>query len=134
MPFQWLSNEPEKSPNALFIDIDYPALMSRKCDIITNTEELSSLIQPIEKGPQPKPICLRSPHYVALGCDLADIQGLDQHLAGVVDLSKCLVLCVAEVSVTYMNKEAADALINWAGQHNDSTLIGRHQKRPRSIC
>ena len=63
---------------------------------------------------------LRSPHYLALGCDLADIKSLNQHLTSEIDLATCLVLCVAEVSVTYMNTEAADALISWAGQQRDS--------------
>ena len=102
------------------MDVDYPALISRKCEIIINTAELSSLIQPIDRGPQSEGIRLRSPHYIALGCDLADIQGLNEQLVSEVDLSTCLVLCVAEVSVTYMNAEAADALISWAAQQNDS--------------
>ena len=63
---------------------------------------------------------LRSPHYLALGCDLADMSKLDQCVAGEIDLASSLVLCVAEVSITYMKTEAADALISWAGQQRDS--------------
>ena len=94
--------------------------MSRKCEIISNTPQLSSLIQPIEQGPQLGAICLRSPHYIALGCDLTNNKELIQ-LAGELNLASCRVLCIAEVSITYMNIESADALISWASQQSDST-------------
>ena len=119
MPFQWLAKDPRNCQKTLFVDIDYPALIARKCEIITNTAELSSLIQPIDKMSQSEATHIRSPHYLALGCDLADISALDECLASEIDLKSCLVLCVAEVSITYMNTEAADALISWAGQRRD---------------
>ena len=120
MPFQWLAKDPQKCKTTLFIDIDYPALIARKCEIITKTAQLSSLIEPIDTVSQSEVTHLRSPHYLAVGCDLTDIKALDQHLAGEIDLASCLVLCVAEVSITYMNTEDADALISWAGKQRDS--------------
>lgn len=120
MPFQWLAKGLQKYQNTLFIDIDYPALIARKREIITSTAQLSSLIQPIDTMSKSEATYLRSPHYLALGCDLADVKALDQHLATEIDLASCLVLCVAEVSVTYMNREAANALISWAGHQRDS--------------
>ena len=57
-----------------------------------------------------------------MGCDLADTGKLDKLLGTLVDFSTCLVLCTAEVSITYMDIHAADSLIAWAARQNDSTF------------
>jgi tRNA wybutosine-synthesizing protein 4 len=50
---------------------------------------------------------------------LRDLKLLKQVLASAVDIENCLVLLTAEVSITYMNVEAADALIHWAAKLPD---------------
>ena len=106
MPFQWLSENHKGCQNTCFVDVDYPALIARKCEIITKTPQLSNLVQPIDEGLTSTATYLRSPHYIALGCDLTDIEGLSHTLAGEIELASCLVLCVAEVSITYMDTGA----------------------------
>ena len=103
------------------MDVDYPDLMEKKCSVISHTAQLQELLGPHDRPLGPIGIILRSENYLAIGCDLADITRLDMLLASEVQLSDCLVLCTAEVSITYMDTNAADALIRWAGLYDDST-------------
>jgi tRNA wybutosine-synthesizing protein 4 len=57
---------------------------------------------------------LRSDNYVQIGCDLRQLAAIRETLAAIVDIQSCAFLFVAEVSITYMEREAADALIKWA--------------------
>ena len=66
---------------------------------------------------------LRSDEYLQIGCDLRDLQLLDQILTSAVDIENCKVLLTAEVSITYMNVEAADALIEWAARLPDGKIL-----------
>lgn len=61
------------------------------------------------------PIAFESEQYVQIGCDLRDLKTLEKGLeAAVGDLSECDFIFVAEVSITYMEREAADEVIRWA--------------------
>ena len=100
--------------------------MSRKCEVISSTSQLSSLVHPFEKDDLSNGVYLRSPHYLALGCDLSNTDDLRGRLAGEIDHASCMILCVAEVSITYMNTVAADALIKWASHMNDGTWFRKH--------
>lgn len=103
------------------MDVDFLDLMEKKCNVILNTSQLRDLLGPHDRPLDPSGPILRSEHYLAIGCDLADITRLDMMLGSEVQLSNCQVLCTAEVSITYMDPNAADALIRWAGIHDDST-------------
>lgn len=103
------------------MDVDYPDLMEKKCNVISNTSPLHDLLGPHDRPLDSSGLVLHSEHYLAIGCDLADLEKLDMLLASEVQISSRLVLCVAEVSITYMDTNAADALIRWAGLHDDST-------------
>lgn len=94
--------------------------MANKCDIIANTPRLRDTIGSYQFFETVEGACLRSDHYSAVGCDLADIAKLERLVADEVDTSTSLILCTAEVSITYMNIEAADALIKWAARYEDS--------------
>ena len=59
-------------------------------------------------------VLARSRQYVAIGCDMADIQGLQAALSSEVDFTQSSVLCISEVALTYMTVEAADSLLRWA--------------------
>ena len=85
-----------------------------------NTSQLRDLVGSYERPLDRSGVFLRSEVYLALGCDLSNITRLEGLLAREVDTSNSLMLCIAEVSVTYMNTEAADALIHWAARYNDS--------------
>jgi tRNA wybutosine-synthesizing protein 4 len=89
--------------------------MIKKRDVINGTNELNSCLTNMEELREGD-VLLRSDQYLQLGCDLRDLDRLNQALESAVDIKNCLVLLTAEVSITYMNVEAADALIKWAGR------------------
>ncbi|KAI5806734.1 S-adenosyl-L-methionine-dependent methyltransferase [Peziza echinospora] len=115
LPFQFLSEGLRE--NVLFIDIDYPDLISIKARGVAVDPTLSPLIHNIqisnaaEKGTSQ--VCLRSDEYLAVGCDLEELTWLHKFLEteGLLDVD---ILFTAEVSVTYMRTEPANALISWA--------------------
>ena len=109
--------------SAKFIDIDFPELIEKKCNVIVNTPHLRDIIGHSDWPDGTSCTEIRSRNYAALGCDLVDLGRLERLLANEIDTSNSLILCTAEVSVTYMNVEAADALIQWAAHYDDSTLI-----------
>lgn len=82
--------------------------------MIYGTQELQNVLGHIELSTTIEAVRLRSDSYLAIGCDLNDIGKLDEALQNEFDLANCLVFCIAEVSVTYMDVQAADALIVWA--------------------
>jgi tRNA wybutosine-synthesizing protein 4 len=69
------------------------------------------------------PIYLRSGKYMALGCDLRDLDSLEKVLRSEFDMSESPILFVAEVSVTYMPLSDANALIGWASKFDNCTCI-----------
>ena len=81
-----------------------------------------SNVKVIEEGD----LLLRSDQYIQLGCDLRDLARLIRALNQVVDMENCSVLFTAEVSITYMNVEAADTLIEWAATLVDGMLVILH--------
>ncbi|KAI4252792.1 MAG: hypothetical protein LQ352_004074 [Teloschistes flavicans] len=121
LPFQCLSRYPEECKNTTFVDIDYPELMSEKRDIIQDNAELCDLVWPAEDPVQLSAGVVQNDRYVGVGCDLRDTTDLSRVLEREVGtrLDSCLVLCVAEVSITYMDVPAADAVIKWTTQYKD---------------
>jgi tRNA wybutosine-synthesizing protein 4 len=113
LPFQWLAREPELCRNVRFVDVDYKALMLTKTEIIEATSRMRDLLTP-QALPVDGYTVLNAAEYLAVGCDLRDIAGLSATIGSLTKPDECLVLCVAEVSVTYMKPDAADALIEWA--------------------
>ncbi|KAM3485169.1 hypothetical protein MY3957_010006 [Beauveria namnaoensis] len=105
-----------KCSDALFIDIDYADLMHRKRAVVLETPQLKELLgSSFEVSKSDKDILLlKSERYCQIGCDLRDLQALRHVLETLADLSQCPVLFVAEVSITYMDTESADRLLEWA--------------------
>lgn len=102
--------------NTKFIDVDYELLMETKRRVINSTPQILDLFHPIHSDltGRDKSVLIDSNEYAALGCDLRNIPRLERLLRSIVDIDQCLVLCVAEVSITYMHTDAADALIAWS--------------------
>jgi len=104
----------------MFVDIDYRPLILKKCDIIRSTPQLSRLVPDSLISSAENAIILQSHCYSAIGCDLQDIEVLDRALRKLVDVDDVSMLFVAEVSMTYMDVEAADAVIKWAARISHS--------------
>ena len=127
-----------------FVDVDYKALILAKKEIIEATPAMNGLLTS-RALPQDGFTVLDSDEYVAVGCDLRDIPGLDSSIGTLTKQDECLVLCVAEVSVIYMNADSADALIEWAAHLSSGKLfvVGQSREnafkrmsgiRPRLVC
>ena len=56
-----------------------------------------------------------------VGCDLGDLHGLDKALADILHSSES-VLFLAEVSITYMPCQKADALLEWAAKFKNGRI------------
>ena len=105
--------------------MDYRQLIDKKCETIYSTQQLHNLLGHIETSKKVEAVRLRSDSYLAIGCDLSDTSKLDEALRNELDLANCLVLCIAEVSVTYMDVQAADAVISWAACLGDGSFVAK---------
>jgi len=106
-----LAKEPDLCRDTTFVDVDFPALMQKKSQIITEQPALRDLLDKVSVSLNTRDVYLQSEHYIAIGCDLRDIKQLDALLRHQLDLPNCTVLVVAEVSITYMEPDAADELV-----------------------
>jgi len=110
-PLPWQCLTRYACDGVTFIDIDYRELMIKKRDVVQSTPELRSVLNNVHCSEGD--VLLRSNEYLQVGCDLRDLPDLQRILSDAVDIDKSRVLFVAEVSITYINVEAADALIRW---------------------
>jgi tRNA wybutosine-synthesizing protein 4 len=81
--------------------------------VVRSTAELIDMLTNVT-FPASGNLLLQSDQYLQVGCDLRELSELLGILDSSVDIDECLILCTAEVSITYMNVEAADALVRWA--------------------
>jgi tRNA wybutosine-synthesizing protein 4 len=100
----------------LFVDIDYPGLIHLKAAIVKREQVFKDALgdrwHVTEKDGRAE---LESDWYRMVGCDLGDLQGLDKALTDILNSSES-VLFIAEVSITYMPFQKADALLEWAAK------------------
>ncbi|KAI6345074.1 hypothetical protein MCOR14_008554, partial [Pyricularia oryzae] len=129
LPWQCLTRYSKDCDSVLFVDVDFPDLILRKRNVVLDTPELKDRFAPLETLDTP-PVFLRSSRYVQVGCDLRDIGSLQAALESLVDIKATSFLFVAEVSITYMETDAADAVIQWASTLGDSTFCLLEQILP----
>lgn len=109
------------------MDIDYEKLMGIKTSVIQQTDNLKSILGEIKAYPAPNAVLLQAPHYVAVGCDLKNLKKLEEVLKEVLGPSPASVLCIAEVSLTYMDIQSADALVSWIPTLNKGTKPAEYE-------
>lgn len=116
LPWQLHARYPALCEDVLFVDIDYPELIRKKRSIVQGTPLLRDILGKdfIISESDEDHVMLRSEIYCQIGCDLRELEKLRAILEELTPLSKCPVLFMAEVSITYMNTQCADALIEWA--------------------
>ncbi|KAJ5587316.1 LCM-domain-containing protein [Penicillium hispanicum] len=117
LPFILLSREKKsmRSGNTVFVDVDYEKLMAHKKNAIRQTEVITEVLGDIDSGEDQDAIQIRSPRYIAVGCDLKNLEKLDDVLRNsVLPSAGCSVLCIAEVSLTYMDIKSANEILIWA--------------------
>lgn len=113
LPWQTWTQYPEDCRDVKFLDIDFPDLMGRKRTTVLGTEELKAPLTNLVT-PEGGSVLLKSDRYAQIGCDLRNLEAIRTAISELVDIEACSFLFVAEVSVTYMETVAADALIEWA--------------------
>lgn len=131
LPWQCLSRYPDLCKMVKFVDVDFPDLIERKRQTVEATPELKGMLGwPREPGELAPPLVFESNEYVQIGCDLRDLKTLREGLEMVVDLENCSFLFVAEVSITYMETDGADKVIEWASSQRDAEFVLLEQILP----
>lgn len=112
------------------MDIDYPDLIKRKTAMIRKTKDILNIIgepqeitQTSKKSKNNDGVLLSTPNYLAIGCDLTLLDELSELLRSLFNEPDSLFAFTAEVSITYMPKDAADNLIAWASQFTQSRFV-----------
>jgi tRNA wybutosine-synthesizing protein 4 len=90
--------------------------------MLTNNLLRDSLLK-TKLRPSEQPVYLRSDQYMAIGCDLRNLDLLERILRAELNMPGSAILFVAEVSVTYMPLTDADLLIRWANTISNGTLL-----------
>ncbi|KAK4205696.1 putative leucine carboxyl methyltransferase 2 [Triangularia verruculosa] len=121
LPWQCLTRYKQDCKGVKFVDVDFPELMERKRGVVMGEEGLRRFLTGVRvPGEKVKPggVVLDSEEYAQLGVDLRDLGGLEKGLGEVLGgdwKGECEFVFVAEVSITYMEREGADGVIQWAG-------------------
>ncbi|KAA8565863.1 hypothetical protein EYC84_009679 [Monilinia fructicola] len=131
LPWQCMTRYPTASQDVKFIDIDYKDLMVKKQTVVRNTPELNFMLTNLDI--QEGDVLLSSDQYLQLGCDLRDLKRLEEIISKVLDIINCSFLFTAEVSITYMPTESADALIQWANKLPDARFCLLEQLLPEGM-
>ncbi|OHE92297.1 leucine carboxyl methyltransferase [Colletotrichum orchidophilum] len=113
LPWQCQVRYPDSCRDVTFLDVDYPDLIQKKRQIVLETPELQDLMGAWEVNDD-SPIVLKSQKYCQVECDLRQLSVLQSCLEALFDVPKTDFMFVAEVSITYMDTEGANGVIEWA--------------------
>lgn len=136
LPFRTRWKYPRLCENVKFIDIDYPQLVEKKLDVLSQEDIYapSTLTHGHHStrglDENSLAIIFDTEHYCLVGCDLENLDRLQDIFSKEIHLDDYMVLFIAEVSITYMDTAAADNLIHWAGQFSNSRFCLLEQILP----
>ncbi|KAK0803637.1 tRNA methyltransferase ppm2 [Friedmanniomyces endolithicus] len=132
LPWLYLGKHPELCQNTTFVDVDYPTLMHNKLGIVNKTEELKVLLPKLTKTNADSGLLASSDPYVAVGCDLYNVEVLGHTLQDHLRIgdSSVAVLLVSEVSTAYMERAAAQRVLEWAATLSDVRFCLLEQHLP----
>lgn len=122
------------------MDVDYPQLIEKKRDVIFTKSLLRDALLKTGLRSAEAPVRVRSQRYMAIGCDLRDLDLLERTLRVELDIPESSMLFVAEVSVTYMPLVDANKLIQWANTFeagksiHSFEYIHTNSMQPASVC
>ncbi|KAJ4352640.1 tRNA methyltransferase ppm2 [Ascochyta clinopodiicola] len=122
---------PLLTEKATFVDVDYPQLIEKKRDVVFTKSLLRDALLKTRLRSADLPVRVRSSQYMAVGCDLRDLQLLERTLRAELDIPNSSILFVAEVSVTYMPLADANKLIHWANSFDNSRFCVLEQYLPQ---
>lgn len=100
--------------------------------MITSNPPLLELMPDLRSEAAGNAILSRADKYLAVGCDLRQLDKLEAVLRKEFNLdgSSVAILFTAEVSVAYMTLEAADAVLKWSTRFNDVRFCLLEQHLP----
>ncbi|KAL4872661.1 hypothetical protein BDV12DRAFT_193383 [Aspergillus spectabilis] len=131
LPFILLNTDRSLYSQTTFVDVDYEKLMANKKAAIQKANVISQLLGNVEFHSDEKAVQIRSTQYIAVGCDLKNLDKLDHVLKSEVLPADCEVLFLAEVSLTYMDVNSANAVVDWASKlRNDAQFCILEQFSP----
>ncbi|KAK6434101.1 tRNA methyltransferase ppm2, partial [Oleoguttula sp. CCFEE 5521] len=132
LPWLFLGKLPHLCDNATFVDVDYAQLMQRKCEVIDRTEQLKILLPGLKLTGKDRGLLAHSTNYVAVGCDLRNLDLLSLVLQDHLQIEDCSVaiMFVAEVSIAYMDYDASQAVLVWAAQYSNVRFCLLEQHLP----
>lgn len=105
--------------------------METKRDIVLDAPDLAKLFHVTDNVASESGILLDSDKYSILGCDLRNPKKVGRIIKSLLDIEDCVVLCVAEVSITYMAAEDSDAVLAWSSTLSpDVTFCLLEQRSP----
>ncbi|KAL4784936.1 hypothetical protein BJX76DRAFT_356542 [Aspergillus varians] len=116
LPFILLSTDRSLCSQTTFVDIDYEKLMLNKKAAIQKADAITNVLENVEFNSDESAVQIRSREYIAVGCDLKNLDKLDHVLKTEVLPADCAVMFLAEVSLTYMDVKSANAVVNWASK------------------
>ncbi|KAF2631182.1 leucine carboxyl methyltransferase 2 [Macroventuria anomochaeta] len=131
LPFQFWHRYASLTEEATFVDVDYPQLIEKKKDVVFTKSLLRDALLKTGLRTAEAPVRVRSDKYMAIGCDLRDLQLLERTLRAELDIPSTSLLFVAEVSVTYMPLTDANKLIQWANTFEASRFCVLEQYLPQ---
>ncbi|KAJ7320030.1 hypothetical protein JRQ81_019541 [Phrynocephalus forsythii] len=109
-----LKSEGLLGPRALFVEVDFPEVAREKAALLRRTEELAAWAGVGPSGPS---VEFSGEDYRLLGADLSELSKLEETLRGAGLAPGAPTMILAEVSLTYMEVERSDSLIQWAAGH-----------------
>ncbi|VBB83745.1 Putative Leucine carboxyl methyltransferase 2 [Podospora comata] len=146
LPWQCWSRYGGDCGGVKFVDVDFFELMERKKGVVMGEGALRGYLRGVRvpegervvvdgkevlrKGP----VVLDSEGYAMVGVDLRDLKRLEEAMGEVLGgghwREECEFVFVAEVSITYMEREGADGVIEWAGRVGDAEFVLLEQILP----
>lgn len=128
LPFQFWHRYAALTEKATFVDVDYPQLVDKKRDVVFAKSLLRDALLKTGLRSAVAPVRVRSERYMAIGCDLRDLELLERTLRAELDMQNSSILFVAEVSVTYMPLVDANKLIQWANTFEAGESTGSFKR------
>ncbi|KAF2753844.1 LCM-domain-containing protein [Pseudovirgaria hyperparasitica] len=115
LPWQFWHRYPTRCEGTLFVDVDYPDLIRKKESFISRSPLLQQEVPALSSvGPESNTVLTCGEKYALVGCDLRELKQFEKLLLEILNLRGTSILFIAEVSMTYMRVDDADALIRWA--------------------
>ncbi|KXT00480.1 hypothetical protein AC578_4069 [Pseudocercospora eumusae] len=132
LPFLFLGKQPVPCQGATFVDVDYPVLMQNKVGIIQKTDQLKNILPKFTTTGKDAGLLASSDPYVALGCDLTNIEPMKEILREHLSLEgkDVAILFVSEVSTAYMEREASQSVFHWSATFEDVRFCLLEQHLP----